>query len=303
MVGGEYRRLTESLVGPLALDAISRYNVRLAFVGTDGLSVERGMTTHLAEGAEIVKAMVARAEHSVLLADSSKYGRSGFVSVLPLSGVDIVIMDDGLAPRPRTNSGPHPSISDWYKGEYSVAKARNHAPPGQHRGILRARGLARQGRRKLSRPADILCDVETDKAVFEVPAGFDGIVLKLLVAEGDDVPVLAPIAVIGEPGRTGSPWRPGTDAVSLAAVSRQPPALAPSRGQRSRRHRPASCPASASACPCGSLARARELAFHEAVNPPAWRVTARAAGCCERDVRAAVEARAALGRRPGRGGR
>ncbi len=96
VVGGEYRRLTESMVGPLALDAIARYNVRLAFVGTDGLSVERGMTTHLAEGAEIVKAMVARAEISVLLADSTKYGRSGFVSVLPLSGVDIMIIDDGL---------------------------------------------------------------------------------------------------------------------------------------------------------------------------------------------------------------
>jgi DeoR family transcriptional regulator, galactitol utilization operon repressor len=96
VVGGEYRRLTESMVGPLALEAIRRFNVRLAFVGTDGLSAERGMTTHLAEGAEIVKAMVARAETSVLLADSSKYGRSGFVSVLPLSGVDIMIIDDGL---------------------------------------------------------------------------------------------------------------------------------------------------------------------------------------------------------------
>lgn len=99
MVGGEYRRLTESFVGPLALDAIARYNVRLAFVGTDGLSPDKGMTTHLAEGAEIVKAMVSRAEKSILLADSSKYGRSGFVSVLPLSEVDIVIMDDGLPAR------------------------------------------------------------------------------------------------------------------------------------------------------------------------------------------------------------
>jgi DeoR family galactitol utilization operon repressor len=55
------------------------------------------MTTHLVEGAEIVKAMVARAEQSILLADSSKYGRAGFVAVLPISGVNRVIMDDGLA--------------------------------------------------------------------------------------------------------------------------------------------------------------------------------------------------------------
>jgi DeoR family galactitol utilization operon repressor len=98
ITGGEYIRLTESLVGPLALEAISRHNVRLAFVGTDGFSLERGMTARLAEGAAIVKAMVSRAETSVLLSDSSKYGRTGFVSVLPLSEMDHVIMDDGLSP-------------------------------------------------------------------------------------------------------------------------------------------------------------------------------------------------------------
>lgn len=45
-----------------------------------------------------------------------------------------------------------------------------------------------------------LCDVETDKATFEVPAGAEGTVLKLLGTAGDDVPVLKPIAVIGNPG-------------------------------------------------------------------------------------------------------
>ncbi|MDR0723018.1 MAG: 2-oxo acid dehydrogenase subunit E2 [Treponema sp.] len=45
-----------------------------------------------------------------------------------------------------------------------------------------------------------LCDVETDKATFEVPAGAEGTVLKLLGAVGDDVLVLKPIAVIGNPG-------------------------------------------------------------------------------------------------------
>jgi DeoR family galactitol utilization operon repressor len=96
VTGGEYRRLTESLVGPIALAAIERLNVRLAFVGTDGLSLDRGLTTHLVEGGEIVKSMVMRAETSVLLADSSKYGKAGFVSFLPLTGVDRFIMDEGL---------------------------------------------------------------------------------------------------------------------------------------------------------------------------------------------------------------
>ena len=96
MTGGEFRRATESLVGPIALDTIARLNVRLAFVGTDGFTLERGMTTHLMEGAEIVKAMKAHAQTTVLTADSSKYGRIGFSNVLPLSTMDLILTDGDL---------------------------------------------------------------------------------------------------------------------------------------------------------------------------------------------------------------
>ena len=93
MTGGEFRRATESLVGPIALETISRLNVRLAFVGTDGFTLERGMTTHLMEGAEIVKVMKSHAQTTVLTADSSKYGRIGFSNVLPLSAMDLILSD------------------------------------------------------------------------------------------------------------------------------------------------------------------------------------------------------------------
>jgi DeoR family galactitol utilization operon repressor len=96
MTGGEFRRPTESLVGPIALETIGRLNVRLAFVGTDGFTLERGMTTHLMEGAEIVKAMKSHAQTTVLVADSSKYGKVGFTSVLPLSVMDLILTDGDL---------------------------------------------------------------------------------------------------------------------------------------------------------------------------------------------------------------
>ncbi len=100
MVGGDYRREAESMVGPIALRTIAGLNVRLAFVGTDGFSLERGMTTQLVEGAEIVKAMRERAESTWLVADSSKYGKTGFVSVLPLSELGGIITDIGLDQAP-----------------------------------------------------------------------------------------------------------------------------------------------------------------------------------------------------------
>ncbi len=96
MVGGEFRPETESLVGPNALRSLEQFHVSVAFVGTDGFSVASGLTTHLVEGAEIVNKMSAHAEKTVLLADSSKYGKAGFVKVLELSKIDMVITDPGI---------------------------------------------------------------------------------------------------------------------------------------------------------------------------------------------------------------
>ncbi|MDR0561804.1 MAG: DeoR/GlpR family DNA-binding transcription regulator [Spirochaetaceae bacterium] len=96
MTGGEFRRATESLVGPIALETIGRLNVRLAFVGTDGFTRDRGMTTNLVEGAEIVKAMKRHAETTVLLADSGKYGKIGFMRVFPLTEMNLILTDNRL---------------------------------------------------------------------------------------------------------------------------------------------------------------------------------------------------------------
>ena len=55
-----------------------------------------------------------------------------------------------------------------------------------------------------------LVEVETDKATMEVESTADGVLLKRLVKEGDDVPVLSPIAVVGEPGENVDTERPPT---------------------------------------------------------------------------------------------
>ena len=88
VVGGEFRPSTESLVGPVALRDLEEFHVRIAFIGTDGFSLESGLTTHLVEGAEIVRKMQAQAKRTVLVADSSKWGKVGFARVLPLGEVD-----------------------------------------------------------------------------------------------------------------------------------------------------------------------------------------------------------------------
>jgi DeoR family galactitol utilization operon repressor len=96
LTGGQFHAESESLVGYGALRTIADFNVRRAFIGTDGFTAERGLTTQFADGADVIRAMHARAEETWLLADSSKYGRAGFVTVLPLPELTGVITDAGI---------------------------------------------------------------------------------------------------------------------------------------------------------------------------------------------------------------
>lgn len=95
--GGIFRSITESMVGPSALEDLSRFYVKVAFIGTDGFSIKNGLTTHDIEGAEIVRMMVEKADKVILIADSSKYNQTGFVHVLPLNRVDTLITDSGIS--------------------------------------------------------------------------------------------------------------------------------------------------------------------------------------------------------------
>ncbi|NLV84051.1 MAG: DeoR/GlpR transcriptional regulator [Spirochaetales bacterium] len=93
MVGGEFRPSAEALVGPTAVKQLQEYHVAIAFTGTDGFSIEHGLTTHLMENAEIVRKMCAQAVKKVLVADSSKFGKQGFVKIFPVSEIDVLITD------------------------------------------------------------------------------------------------------------------------------------------------------------------------------------------------------------------
>ena len=58
---------------------------------------------------------------------------------------------------------------------------------------------------------ETICEVETDKAVFEVEAPEDGILLDTFFEEGDDIPVLTNIAVIGEENEDYENLRPSLE--------------------------------------------------------------------------------------------
>ena len=60
-------------------------------------------------------------------------------------------------------------------------------------------------------PGDLLFTYETDKATFEEESQHSGILLDIFFEEGDDVPVLTNVCVIGEEGEDTSIYTPHKD--------------------------------------------------------------------------------------------
>ena len=75
---------------------------------------------------------------------------------------------------------------------------------------------------------DILFGYETDKATFEEESKFDGTVLAIFWKDGDEIPCLENVLVIGEPGESFEEFAPKGDAPSASeAVSSETVAARP----------------------------------------------------------------------------
>lgn len=99
MLGGRVRGRTLATVDDDALRPLARLNVDVAFIGTNGCSPTRGLTTPDPAEAAVKRAMVAAARRTVLLADHTKVGDVHFASFAALSDIDVVITDTGLDDR------------------------------------------------------------------------------------------------------------------------------------------------------------------------------------------------------------
>src|SRR5436305_5800896 len=64
---------------------------------------------------------------------------------------------------------------------------------------------------------DVVAEIETDKATFEVTSPVDGVLLESFFDEGALVPVFTNIFVVGKPGESVESWRPGGAGVELQA--------------------------------------------------------------------------------------
>jgi DeoR/GlpR family transcriptional regulator of sugar metabolism len=84
------------MIGHIAARTYSDFHVDKAFIGVGGMGLEDGLTEYNLEDALVKKPLLENAHHRIVVADSSKIGRTTFTSVAPLSMVNTLITDSAI---------------------------------------------------------------------------------------------------------------------------------------------------------------------------------------------------------------
>ncbi len=95
-LGGVVRKSSSSVVGHFAEEMMTHFACSKLFLSADGINLDDGLTTSHMMEAHLNAQMIKHVQKTILLADSSKFGKKGFGKICNLEDIDVVITDEGI---------------------------------------------------------------------------------------------------------------------------------------------------------------------------------------------------------------
>jgi DeoR family fructose operon transcriptional repressor len=95
-LGGNIRSDSLAGVGTWTHQLVGMVSVDVAFISINGITPERGLTTHNIAEAAVKSALIKAARRSILLADHTKFGREELARVAPIAAIDTIITDPAV---------------------------------------------------------------------------------------------------------------------------------------------------------------------------------------------------------------
>jgi DeoR/GlpR family transcriptional regulator of sugar metabolism len=92
LLGGQLRRMSACVAGPLALENLKNFSIGTAFIGASGIT-DAAITVADFNEAQLKAAVINSAQKVIVPIDQSKIGISDFARVCAPEAVDIVVTD------------------------------------------------------------------------------------------------------------------------------------------------------------------------------------------------------------------
>lgn len=93
LLGGQYRPERMDSVGPITFEVLERLRGYRAFLGTDGISRDFGLTSVDIDSAHIFTLAARNARECILLADSSKFDQPSLYKIADMSRITALITE------------------------------------------------------------------------------------------------------------------------------------------------------------------------------------------------------------------
>ncbi|MGI8599445.1 MAG: DeoR/GlpR family DNA-binding transcription regulator [Chitinophagaceae bacterium] len=96
-LGGILRKSSTSVTGTYAEKILEDFSFSKLFLGVDGIDLDFGLTTSNMMEAQLNRKMIAAAQQTIVLADSSKFGKRGFGKICGIEEIEHIITDNGIS--------------------------------------------------------------------------------------------------------------------------------------------------------------------------------------------------------------
>lgn len=96
-LGGLLRKSSSSVTGAYAEKILEDFSCTKLFLGVDGIDTEFGLTTTNMMEAQLNRKMIEASQKTIVLADSSKFGKRGFGKICGLEDIEQVITDSHVS--------------------------------------------------------------------------------------------------------------------------------------------------------------------------------------------------------------
>lgn len=98
-LGGVMRKTSSSVTGTYAEKILDDFSCSKLFLGVDGIDLDFGLTTTNMNEAQLNRKMIAASRKTIVLADSSKFGKRGFGKICELDDIEQIITDSNISSR------------------------------------------------------------------------------------------------------------------------------------------------------------------------------------------------------------
>ena len=98
ILGGEIDKERKAIYGPITENNVTQYHATKAFIGCDGVSIDKGLSSNEIKESAITIKIIEHSDEVFLVLIAEKIEKDAYITVAPINVVDHILTNDNVPP-------------------------------------------------------------------------------------------------------------------------------------------------------------------------------------------------------------